>query len=110
MSLRTDKVASVVNRMVSTELVKLAPDQFFSITEVRVSADLKYATLWVSALGLEAKPPEELQEILDSHIGHLQRLLASHMKSKFTPRLEFKIDRGAKHAEAIKNKWDGNQD
>jgi ribosome-binding factor A len=70
---------------------------FVTVTEVRTSADLRHARVYVSVLGT----PEEQQATLDglsSAHGILQSRIASELRLKRTPALVFKLDDTAARA------------
>ncbi len=64
---------------------------FVTVTEVRTSADLRHARVFVSVLGDEAKREGTLAGLRSAH-GVLQRRVASELKMKRTPALTFVYD------------------
>ena len=99
-SYRLQKLASVIKRVVGAELLNLSAETMFTITSVEVSPDLKGAKIWVSA-----QPPTpndaSLLKILHQYEPKLQATLARYLETKFTPKIEFKIDQSAKHLDKI---------
>ena len=70
---------------------------FVTVTDVRTSADLRHARVYVSVLGDAGAPSEPAQreltlEGLRSAHGFLQRQLAAELHLKRTPTLEFSYD------------------
>ena len=70
---------------------------FVTVTDVRTSADLRHARVYVSVLGESGGPsPEDQREAtldgLRSAHGYLQGRLASELRLKRTPTLEFAYD------------------
>lgn len=61
-----------------------------TVSEVRVSPDLKIATAYVLPLG--GKGGEEAVRLLAENKGELRRLAARRMSLKFTPDLRFRVD------------------
>lgn len=64
---------------------------FVTVTDVRTSADLSHARVYVSVLG----EPEERAETLDglrSAHGYLQRRISAELHLKRTPTLDFAYD------------------
>lgn len=99
MSKRTDQVESVVQHAVATSLQEhLATGAVVTVTGVEVSPDLKHGTVWISVLGGDEK---EVLEQVGSVRRDVQADVNAQMKSKFTPRLEFRIDRGGEYADRI---------
>ena len=64
---------------------------FITVTDVRTSADLSHARVYVSVLG-EAEQREASMEGLQSAHGFLQGRVASELRLKRTPMLEFSYD------------------
>jgi ribosome-binding factor A len=70
---------------------------FVTVTDVRTSADLRHARVYVSVLGDGGRPSEIAQreatlEGLRSAHGFLQGRVASELRLKCTPTLEFSYD------------------
>jgi ribosome-binding factor A len=70
---------------------------FVTVTDVKTSADLRHARVYVSVLGESGRPSEPAQreatlEGLRSAHGFLQARLASELRLKRTPTLEFSYD------------------
>jgi len=70
---------------------------FVTVTDVRTSADLRQARVYVSVLGRDGRPslPDERETTLDglrSAHGYLQARLARELRLKRTPTLEFSYD------------------
>jgi ribosome-binding factor A len=70
---------------------------FVTVTDVRTSADLRHARVYVSVLGSDGGPsaPAEREATLEglrSAHGFLQGRVASELRLKRTPALEFAYD------------------
>ena len=61
-----------------------------TVPEVRMSPDLKLATVYVLTLG--GGETEEAVAHLDKHKRYLRGLLAKRVRMKFMPELRFKVD------------------
>lgn len=61
-----------------------------SVTEVRMSPDLKHATVFVKPL--LGREEEAVLKALRQNTAYLQREVASHVKMKFATRLKFVAD------------------
>ena len=61
-----------------------------TVPEVRMSPDLKHATVYVLTLG--GGEVEEAVAHLDKHKRYLRGLLAKRVNMKFMPELRFKVD------------------
>jgi ribosome-binding factor A len=64
---------------------------FVTVTDVRTSADLSQARVYVSVLGDEPRREATLEGLRSAH-GYLQRRLASQLRLKRTPTLAFVYD------------------
>jgi ribosome-binding factor A len=64
---------------------------FVTVTDVRTSADLSHARVFVSVLG-DAEQREQSLAGLESARGFLQRRVAHELVLKRTPTLEFSYD------------------
>jgi ribosome-binding factor A len=64
---------------------------FVTVTDVRTSADLSHARVYVSVLGDEQQRRASLEGLRSAH-GFLQRQLAEELHLKRTPTLEFSYD------------------
>jgi ribosome-binding factor A len=70
---------------------------FVTVTDVRTSADLRHARVYVSVLGedgrasLESEREDTLEGLRSAH-GYLQARLAGELRLKRTPALEFSYD------------------
>ncbi len=61
-----------------------------TVSEVRVSPDMRHATAFVMSLG--GLRLEEVLEALRRNAGHLNKLIARKIKMKYTPKLKFLAD------------------
>ena len=72
-----------------------------TVTEVRVSPDLKNATAFVMPLGCGAEAEQRLLEALGRAATHLRGLVAQQLNLKFAPRLSFRRDDSFDEADRI---------
>ncbi|HEX5931071.1 MAG TPA: 30S ribosome-binding factor RbfA [Methyloceanibacter sp.] len=70
-----------------------------TVPEVRMSPDLKLATVYVMTLG--GGEAEEAVAHLDKHKRYLRGLLAKRISVKFMPELRFKVDTSFEAASRI---------
>ncbi len=80
------QLAQIVNRMADPR-VGLA-----SVTEVRLSPDLRHAHVLVSVLGREEEQQRSLMA-LEAARHYLRHQLAGELQLRFTPDLTFELDR-----------------
>lgn len=74
-------------------------DQVITVTEVRMSPDLRVATVYVLPLGGEAT--DEMLAGLDRAKPFLRGLVGRAVRLRFTPELVFRADRGYERAARI---------
>ena len=74
-------------------------DLTITVTEVRMSPDLKNATVFVTPLG--GKSMAEAVDGLRKATPFLRHALATHLNLRFTPRLSFQPDRSFDEAERV---------
>ncbi len=95
MAHRIERVNSLVRHELSQLLQRQAKDprlgDFIAVTEVFISADLKYAKVFVSRIGTEEEKRETLS-VLSAASGFFRRELARRLKLRYTPELSFHWD------------------
>jgi ribosome-binding factor A len=74
--------------------------ELVTVMDVRVSSDLGYAIVYVSATGLKVSE-EEVLHVLNEHRGFFRSGLAKQLKLRRTPELRFEIDPVEKRARQI---------
>jgi len=72
-----------------------------TVTEVRMSQDLKIAKAYVLPLG--GKNAEESIEILKEYSFLIRKILSQRVMMKFLPKILFKKDESFEYAEKIEN-------
>jgi ribosome-binding factor A len=105
---RMRRVNEAVREVLSTAIGKGLKDPrvgFVTVTGVDTSPDLRYAHVYVSVLGSEEEREETLAGLTSSH-GYLQSRVASELRLKRTPQLDFRYDetaeRGMRIAELLR--------
>ena len=73
---------------------------FVTVTDVDTSPDLRHASVWVSVLGDDSQRELSLAGLQSAH-GLLQRAVASQLRMKNTPQLEFVYDDTAEKADRL---------
>jgi ribosome-binding factor A len=101
---RVDKaVLQVLSDAVATDL-KDPRVGFVTVTGVKTSPDLRHARVYVSVLGDDAVREASLDGLRSAH-GFLQRRVASELRLKHTPTLDFvyddSVERGMRLSELI---------
>jgi ribosome-binding factor A len=101
------RVNEAVREVVSARLAEGLRDPrigFVTVTSVDTSTDLRQARVYVSVLGSEEERAETLAGLESAH-GLLQQSVATELRMKHTPTLEFvfdeSIDRGMRITELL---------
>ena len=89
-------IRQVIGDVVAAEL-KDPRVGFVTVTDVRTSADLRHARVYVSVLGPPAERSASLDGLQSAH-GYLQSRLASELRLKRTPALSFRYDETTERA------------
>lgn len=72
---------------------------FITVTDARISDDLKHAKIYISVL--ESAKKDETLKILTSSAGFIRSELAKRVKIKFIPQLVFKFDESIEYGAKI---------
>jgi ribosome-binding factor A len=102
-SRRLLKAASAVREVVSMAILTELRDprvQDVTVTFVEVAPDMRSAKVHVSIMGNESKQNLGLQGLQRS-AGFLQAKIAQRVETRYTPKLEFVIDKGVKNSIAV---------
>lgn len=95
---RLERVAEVVREVASeTILFELRDPRVKGVTVTRteVSGDLQHAKVYVSVMGTQQEQ-DLCMHGLKHAAGFVQSKLASRMKTRFTPTIQFILDQGVK--------------
>jgi ribosome-binding factor A len=94
MTLRTDRVASLIKEEVGMFFVREYRDPsygFITVTDVQMTPDLRIAKIYVSIFGDEKKRAATLA-MLNEQKPVIRSFVGSHVRLKFTPSIHFYID------------------
>ena len=103
MSLRTERVASLIKEEVGMLFAREYRDPafgFITVTEVRVTPDLRLAKIYVSIMGSSSKREETLK-MLEARKGEVRSFIGARVRLKFTPTVQFYIDETLDRVEKI---------
>jgi ribosome-binding factor A len=94
MSIRTERVASLIKEEIGALLVRDYSDPafgFITVTDVTLSPDLRIAKVYFSVF---AKPEvqEQTMGMLEGEKGRIRGIVGSRMKIRFVPELQFFLD------------------
>jgi ribosome-binding factor A len=94
MSIRAEKVASVIIRCLSEPVSAIAAEHsagLATVTSVKLSPDLQIAKVYISVYGGQITPARFL-EILELKKSVLRRHVGSNVKLRFTPEIRLFLD------------------
>lgn len=103
------RVNEAVREVLSDALTQDLKDPrvgFVTVTAVETSPDLRNATVFVSVLGDEPVRRDTIAGLQSAH-GYLQRRVASELRLKHTPQLQFSEDDTARRADRIERLLEG---
>lgn len=98
-SSRQQKVGDLLRAEISEILRMKMRDPrlgFLTVTNVKVSRDLRHASVFVSVLGEKEEGPESLS-VLNKAAGFVRSELGHRVELRHIPELRFKIDRSAEY-------------
>jgi ribosome-binding factor A len=75
---------------------------FITITDVRMTPDLQVARVYYTVYGSE-KDQSETAEGLEESSSRIRRHLGGILRMRYTPKLEFFVDKGLEHSYKIQN-------
>jgi ribosome-binding factor A len=103
MSNRPQRVASLLKEELGSVLVReyagLLPG-LTTVTDVRLSPDLRVARIYVSVFG-NADVRERTMEYLEAELPHLRSVLGGRMRLRFMPELHLHLDDTLDHVDRI---------
>jgi ribosome-binding factor A len=104
-SIRVKKVEKFIQREVADTVLNEIKDPRISqihttITHVKVSKDLRIATVYISVMGNEEKT-EATMKGFESAKGFIQSRIGKLLRLRFTPEIRFKLDDSLKEGDKI---------
>lgn len=100
MSRRTLKAAQAIREVVSMAILTDIKDPRVTdvtVTRVDVSGDMREAKVYVTVMGSDTKQQLCLRGLRNS-AGFLQQKIGHRIETRYTPRIEFKLDKGEMNA------------
>ena len=94
MSIRTERVASLLKHEIGSILTREYSDRssgFITVTEVRVTPDLRIARVYFSIFG-PGDVRARTMAMLEAEKSHIRGLVAPRLTLRFVPALEFFLD------------------
>lgn len=95
-----EEIRKEISRIIQNDLKdpRLAP--LTSITDVKVTRDLRYAKVFVSILGNEDEKSNSLTALKNA-AGFIRREVGSKMQIRYTPEILFELDTSIEHGAYI---------
>lgn len=111
MTVRQQKVAALIQRLVGMSLVRDLTDPrttgLLTVTKVEVTPDLREARVYVSVLAAGGGAPAATAlQGLKSATRHIQAQVASSLSMRNVPRLQFFLDESLKKQAAVLQQLD----
>ncbi|RMG68167.1 MAG: 30S ribosome-binding factor RbfA [Calditrichaeota bacterium] len=102
-SIRQRKIADQIKKLVSLivdQKIKDPNKGFITVTHVKMSGDLRIASIYFSVLGDKEQAQKSLQ-VLNRAKNFIRSEMAPHLKLRFIPELRFFIDDTLEYANHI---------
>jgi ribosome-binding factor A len=104
MSDRIRKINEQIREEASKAIeASLSGEDLVTVKAVDTARDLKEAVIWVSIMGDQKRALLELEE----RKSEIQHRITSKMYTKYTPKIEFKIDHSQEHVDRIEELLNG---
>lgn len=103
MSIKQDRMAERIQGILSELLIREVSDprlQGITITEVKLDPELRFADVYVNALGDESRQESVLQGLKSAN-GFLRREVGKRVRTRNTPELHFHWDFALEHGEHL---------
>ena len=100
---RSEKVAEAIHEMVSELIIKGLKDPrigFVTITGVKVTDDLRLATIYFTVIGSEDEK-SATEKGLNSARGFIRKEMGRNLRMRHTPDLVFKYDESVEYGSRI---------
>jgi len=101
-SRRQKRVSNVIKEELSRLIIESIQDStsgLITITRVSMSKDLKNAHIYLSILG--HSPKQEILDLFNEKKGYMRKTIASKIKLKYNPLLNFFLDDSFEYEEKI---------
>lgn len=100
---RRERVSSLLLREISEIIERELRDPrlgFITVTGVKITSDLRHATIFITVHGTE-KEKEETLSVLNSAKGFIRKEFGRRVRLKYTPRIDFEYDNTFEEMERI---------
>ena len=104
-----EEIRRIISEMLLLDLKDPRLDTMISITDVEVTRDNSYATVYFSPMGVTgtdeelAEHQEEVLEAFNSAKGFIRSRIGHELKLRHTPELIFKVDHSEEYSRHIED-------
>lgn len=102
-TIRAERVASLIKEEISDIIAKILEHEsvgFWTVTNVRMSPDLRYAKIYISIYGDKVIQQNTIRKI-ESFKKSIRQRLGSRLRLRFVPEIEFYLDDTLEHVDRI---------
>jgi ribosome-binding factor A len=102
---RSEKVAESIHELVSELMIKGLKDPrigFVTVTGVKVTDDLHFATIYFSVIGNDEEKLAT-EKGLNSAKGFIRKEIAKNLRMRYVPEIFFKYDSSFEYGQRIEN-------
>lgn len=90
------EIKKIVTNIIRTQLKDPRISDMFSITDVNITEDLRYAKVFVSVYGNEKSNIDTLDALRNAK-GYIRKELGKNLKIRYIPELIFEKDQSIEH-------------
>jgi ribosome-binding factor A len=105
MSVRAEKVGSLIKEEISLIIQRNLSElskAFITVTDVRMSPDLRIAKVYISIFG-SPDVKESTLKMIEANKKEIRSLIGARVRLKFTPEIHFHLDETLDRVETINN-------
>lgn len=100
-----DDIRYVLSKLIMEVKDPRISKYMISVTRVETTGDLRYAKVWLSAMGLDDE--KEFKKGLKSAAGWLRKELGNSLSLRYTPELVFEVDHSIEYGAHINDILEG---
>ena len=72
-----------------------------TVTKIKTAPDLRHALVFISVYGGQEQDKQNVLNILKQERNEIQHQMSTHVRLKYTPKLEFRIDEVLEEADRV---------
>jgi len=95
-----EQIKKDVSQIIGSQLKDPRVASITSVTEVQLSKDLRYASVYVSIYGIQAKREETLQTLIRA-TGYIRSEIGRRIRLRYTPEINFYLDNSMEYGAHI---------